>query len=206
MPMTWADCVRCPPMTDAPPDHTSEPASDPTPATHAPGAPAVMAARRQRLIVGGAVVLVAAVVAIVLVLMSGGSSSSPSGFKTTNPGQSAKVAGKNATALSQIGVWKTAVQSCGSKITCVEKADRTLGDQLHVYANYVGSLHQVGAAGKIINNTLNTSQVTANTFEILGDAQPTQANYNQVLHHFNLNGQVDKMTTAINNLAGVVSG
>jgi hypothetical protein len=192
-------------MTDTTTDPTPEPTSDSTPATHTPGAPAVVAAQRQRLIIGGAVLVVAAVVAIVLVVTSGGGTPSPSGFAKANPGQSTKVAGANATALRQIGVWKTAVQNCRFNIVCVEKADRTLGDQIHVYANYVGSLHQSGAAGKIVNNTLNTSQITANTFEILGDAQPTKANYNRVLHHFDLLGQVDKMTTAVNNLAGVVN-
>jgi hypothetical protein len=67
-------------------------------------------------------------------------------------------------------------------------------------------LSQTGGAGKVVSTALNTAQVTANTFEILGDAQPTHANYNQVLHHFDLQGQLGKLKTAINNLASALNG
>jgi hypothetical protein len=189
----------------ATPASVSAPAQEPLHARHA--APGVSSdVQRRRLIVGGAVVAVAVVVIVIVVLVSGGSTPAPSGFSAANPGQSTKASGANATALRQIDTYNNSISHCGSNIVCVEKADRTLGDAIHVYANYLGSLKQTGAAGRIVANALNTSQITANTFEILGDAQPTQANYNQVLHRFDLQGQVNKLTKAINDLAAVLTG
>jgi hypothetical protein len=57
----------------------------------------------------------------------------------------------------------------------------------------------------VVQNALNTAQVTANIFEVLGDAEPTQSNYNTVLHHFDLQSQIQKLQTAINNLASAIS-
>jgi hypothetical protein len=154
----------------------------------------------------GASVLVVIAVVVLIVVLAGGGSTPPSGFRAANPGKTTKVSGANTTALRQIDAYNSAVQNCGTNIVCVEKADRTLGDQIHVYANYIGSLSQTGGAGKVVSTALNTAQVTANTFEILGDAQPTHANYNQVLHHFDLQGQLGKLKTAINNLASALNG
>jgi hypothetical protein len=162
--------------------------------------------RRRRLIAGGAAAVLVGVVVLIVVLVSGGSNPAPSGFGAANPGQATKASGANATALRQIDIYNAAVQKCGSKVVCVEAADRKLGDAIHVYANYLGSLSQSGGAGNTVRTALNTAQVTANTFEILGDAQPTQANYNQVLGHFDLPGQVSKLTKAINDLAAALNG
>jgi hypothetical protein len=194
-------------MTDpsATPAPVEAPASPPAHARHAaPGGTSDV--RRHRLIAGGAVAVAIGLVVLIVILVSGGGGPAPSGFTAANPGQATKASGANATALRQIDAYNTSRQHCGSNITCIEKADRTMGDGIHVYANYLGSLSQSGAAGKIVGTALNTAQVTANTFEILGDAQPTQANYNQVLAHFNLQGQVNKLTKAINDLAGVLHG
>ena len=109
--------------------------------------------------------------------------------------------------LKQISTYETTASACTKKkkpIVCVEAADRKLGDQIHVYANYVGSLKQTGRAGRAIATALNTSQFTANTFEIIGDAQPTALNYIQVLHHFSLPNQLAKMRSAVNGLAAVL--
>ncbi len=191
-------------MTD--PSTTSPPVHDPVPpATETGPSPAAGGPQRQRRLIAAAVVVVVAVVVIIVVLVSGGSTP-PSGFKNANPGVSTKVAGANATALTQISAYNTQITDCTTNIGCTEQADRKLGDQLHVYANYVGTLRQTGAAGKVVSATLNTAQVTANTMEILGDAQPTKANYDKVLHNFDLQGQIGKMTAAINNLSAILNG
>jgi hypothetical protein len=156
---------------------------------------------------GAAALVVVVVVVVVIIVVAGGGGKAPSGFDKANPGQSSKVSTANTTVLTQVSTYETAASACHSKpkpIVCVETADRTLGDQIHVYANYIGSLKQTGRAGKVLANTLNTSQFTANTFEIIGDAQPTAANYNQVLHHFSLPNQLSKMRTAVNALAAVL--
>jgi hypothetical protein len=157
------------------------------------------------MVVGGVLVVVAVIVVIVVLVTGGGGGGTPTGFSAANPGQSSKVTGANGKALSEISTYRAAVQGCGSQTTCIEKADRTLGDQLHLYANYVGTLKQAGGASKVVSNALNTAQVTANTFEILGDAQPTAANYRQVLHNFNVQSQLDKLTSAINALGAAAS-
>jgi hypothetical protein len=182
----------------------TDPTASPTDAPPT-SSPATQSRPRQRLVVGGAGLGAIAVVVVIIVVVSGGSTA-PSGFTNANPGQSTKVAGMNATALSQISAYKVKAQNCKANIVCLETANRKLGDQIHLYANYVGSLSQKGAAGKVVANTLNVSQVTANTLEILGDAQPTKANYDLVLHHFDLAGQIDKLTSAINSLAGAANG
>ncbi len=198
-------------MTD--PSDTPPPADNPAPAVPAQAGPAPAHARhaaapsaqdrqrQQRLRIGGAVAALIVVVVVIVVLVGG---SSPNQFDKANPGQSAKVTSANAKALCEIDTYNAAIKACGSKIACIETANRKLGDEVHLYANYVGSLKQKGSTAKTIDTALNTAQITGNTLEILGDALPTKANYDQVLHHFDLAKQISSLRTAINNLAGVV--
>ncbi len=147
------------------------------------------------------------IVVVIIILVSGGGGT-PNAFDKVNPGQSSKVSSANTKVLQQIATYRSSASACHSKrqpTVCVEAADRKLGDQIHVYANYVGSLKQTGHTGKAIATALNTSQFTANTLEILGDAEPTAANYNQVLHNFNLTNQLAKQESAVNGLAAVLS-
>ena len=51
--------------------------------------------------------------------------------------------------------------------------------------------------------TLNEAQTLANSLEILGDAQPTQANYNQVLNTFNVNSAITQLQGDVTALGGV---
>ena len=50
--------------------------------------------------------------------------------------------------------------------------------------------------------TLNEAQLLANSLEILGDAQPTRANYNQVLNTFNVNSAITQLQGDVTTLAG----
>ena len=52
--------------------------------------------------------------------------------------------------------------------------------------------------------TLNEAQLLANSLEILGDAQPTQANYNQVLNTFNVNSAIAQLQGDVTKLAGAL--
>ena len=67
------------------------------------------------------------------------------------------------------------------------RADHTLGDKIHAYANLLARHEPFTAPQADLTTALNSAQTLANSLEILGDAQPTQANYNQVLNTFNIN-------------------
>ena len=43
----------------------------------------------------------------------------------------------------------------------------------------------------------NSAQLLANSMEILGDAQPNQANYDQVLNTFNVNNAISSLQRAV---------
>ena len=53
------------------------------------------------------------------------------------------------------------------------------------------------APSKVVTTTLNGAQNLANSFEILGDAEPTTANYNKVLGHFNISFAVTALKVNI---------
>ena len=53
-----------------------------------------------------------------------------------------------------------------------------------------------------LTTTLNSAQTLANSLEILGDAQPTQANYDQVLNTFNVNAAITQLQGDVTTLAG----
>ena len=73
-----------------------------------------------------------------------------------------------------------------ARSSCLEAADRTLGGQVHAYANLLAVGHGFTAPQSDLTAARNEAQTLANSLEILGDAQPTQANYNQVLNTFNV--------------------
>ena len=78
-----------------------------------------------------------------------------------------------------------------SPVVCLEAADHTLGDKIHTYANLLAR-HEHASPRRAADLTaaLNAAQTLANSLEILGDAQPTQANYDQVLNTFNVNAAI----------------
>ena len=92
------------------------------------------------------------------------------------------------------------VPACATQsqpVVCVEAADRTLGAQIHDYANVLAVGHDFSAPATPLNRTRNAAQTLANSLEILGDAQPTQANYDQVRNSFDVNGAVASLQRAV---------
>ena len=73
---------------------------------------------------------------------------------------------------------------------CLETADKSLGDKVHSYANLLARHEPITASKANVSAALNSAQTLANSLEILGDAQPTQANYDQVLNTYNINSAI----------------
>ena len=93
-----------------------------------------------------------------------------------------------------------ACQTATSPVVCVEAADRTLGGQVHTYANLLAVGHGFTAPSRVLATARNDAQTLANSLEILGDAQPTQANYDKVRNSFDLNGAIGQLHTAVTRL------
>jgi hypothetical protein len=91
-------------------------------------------------------------------------------------------------------------------VVCLEHADLTLGNQIHDYANMLAVGKGFNAPQNDIVNARNSAQTLANSLEILGDAQPTQANYNQVLNTFDLNGAIAQLRADVQKLDRALGG
>ena len=145
-----------------------------------------------------------ALVPLVVVLAgcsSGGSGSG--GTTTTSP--DASLEGADASVQSAMTSYTSKVAGCAkqsSPVVCLEQADLKLGDKIHVYANVLATGHAFTAPRADQTTTLNEAQLLANSLEILGDAQPTQANYNQVLNTFNVNSAITQLQGDVTTLAG----
>jgi hypothetical protein len=129
---------------------------------------------------------------------SGGSASPDSSLKT-----------EGTTLLSQLttyGSKAAACKSASSPIVCLEQANITLGNQIHDYANILAVGKGFSAPQGDIVTARNAAQTLANSLEILGDAQPSQSNYNQVLNTFNLNGAIAQLRSDVQKLDGELSG
>jgi hypothetical protein len=98
----------------------------------------------------------------------------------------------------------TSCKSASSPVVCLETADRTLGGQIHTYANLLAVGKGITAPQSDVLAARNQAQTLANSLEILGDAQPTQANYDQVLNDFNLNGAIGQLRSAVNKLNAAI--
>jgi hypothetical protein len=99
----------------------------------------------------------------------------------------------------------TAVKGCATQsnpVVCLETADRALGDKIHTYANLLARHQHVTASPTDLSTALNSAQTLANSLEILGDAQPTQANYDQVLNTFNVNAAITQLQGQVSALNG----
>ena len=102
--------------------------------------------------------------------------------------------------LSRIGAYSLTTTHCTtqpSPVVCVEAADRTLGGQVHTYANLLAVGRGFHAPASDLTAARDSAQTLANSLEILGDAQPTQSNYNQVLNTFDLNGALGQLKSAV---------
>jgi len=147
-----------------------------------------------------------AAVALCAAACSSGSAGS-SGSTGQTPDTKLKEAG--VTLRSQLAAYRQATQHCAEKpnpIVCIEAADRNLGGQVHTYANLLAVGRGFRAPDGDLSSARNSAQTLANSLEILGDAQPTQANYDHVLNTFDLNGAIDQLQTTVSTLNRHLAG
>ena len=148
------------------------------------------------------------VVPLALVLAACGSGSGGSGGSAgsqQSPDARLKLAG--VTVLAQMASYQVAAHRCASQpnsVVCLEAADRMLGGQIHTYANVLAVGHGFSAPPNDLTAARNDAQTLANSLEILGDAQPTQANYDQVLNDFDVNAAVHKLQNAVTQVNGAL--
>jgi hypothetical protein len=145
-----------------------------------------------------------ALVPLVLVLAGCSSGGGGSGA-TTATSPDASLQGADTTAQSALKTYLTDVGGCAKQsipVVCLEAADHKLGDAIHGYANVLATGRAFTAPRADLTTTLNEAQLLANSLEILGDAQPTQANYNQVLNTFNVNSAITQLQGDVTTLAG----
>ena len=143
---------------------------------------------------------VLAVLPIAAAACSSGGSGSGSGSSASSDA-TLKAAGT--TVQHQVAAYKAAAQKCtsaASPVVCVEAADRNLGGQVHTYANLLAVGKGFTAPAGVLAAARNNAQTLANSLEILGDAEPTQANYNQVLNTFDVNGALAQLDSAVSKL------
>ena len=133
-------------------------------------------------------------------------SSSP-GSGSSSPGSTAasnsSLQAADAKLLTDISDYEAKASSCKSasnSVVCLEKADVELGNQVHTYANLLAVGRGFTAPQSDVLTARNDAQTLANSLEILGDAQPTQANYNQVLNTYDLNGALGALRSAVTKL------
>jgi len=143
-----------------------------------------------------------------LVLVLAGCSSGGGGSgATTSTSPDASLEGADAAVQSAMKTYLTEAGGCAkqsSPVVCLEAADRELGNATHVYANVLATGHAFTASHADQTTTLNEAQLLANSLEILGEAQPTQANYNQVLNTFNVNAAITQLQGDVATLAGTL--
>jgi len=104
------------------------------------------------------------------------------------------------TVLTAMTAYAAKVDQCRSApspVVCLETADRTLGNQIHTYANLLAVGHGFSAPHGDLTAARNRAQTLANSLEILGDAQPTQANYDQVRNTFDVDAAITGLQRAV---------
>jgi len=148
-------------------------------------------------------------VPLVLVLAGCGTASSTgnprSGADAPQSATSLKAADR--TVLAAMEHYLTGVKGCAKDsgpVVCLEAADRTLGNDIHTYANLLAVGHGFPAPQAGLSSTRDAAQTLANSLEILGDAQPTQANYDQVLNTFNVSAAITQLQADVTTLGGSV--
>jgi hypothetical protein len=143
-----------------------------------------------------------------LVLVLAGCSAGGSGSTTpTTASPDASLKEADATVQTAMTAYLAQVGGCAkqsSPVVCLESADLKLGDAIHTYANVLAKGHAFTAPRADQTTALNEAQLLANSLEILGDAQPTQANYNQVLNTFNVNSAITQLQDDVTTLGGLL--
>jgi len=135
------------------------------------------------------------------------SSSGGSGSGMGSASSDARLKEAGATVQRQMAAYQAAARKCpaaASPVVCVEAADRTLGGQVHTYANLLAVGKDFTAPAAVLASARNNAQTLANSLEILGDAQPTQANYDHVLNTFDVNGALGQLSSAVTKLDGAL--
>jgi len=145
---------------------------------------------------------VLALAPLVVVLAGCSSGGGGSGANATQSADASLESG-GASVQSAMNGYLTDVAGCAkqsSPVVCLEAADRKLGDNIHDYANVLATRHGFTAPRPDLTAALNEAQTLANSLEILGNAQPTQANYNQVLNTFNVNSAITQLQGDVSKL------
>ena len=127
-------------------------------------------------------------------------SASGSGFSTSTAPSGSELKNQDSTLLANLTTYLSKANACktqSSPVVCVEAADRTLGGQIHDYANRLAAGSASDAKAADVTAARNSAQLLANSMEILGDAQPSQANYNQVLNTFNVTSAISSLQKAV---------
>jgi hypothetical protein len=142
---------------------------------------------------------------LVLAACSSGGGGSGAG---STPSADTSLEGANATVQSAMKSYLAAVGGCAAQsnpVVCLEAADHKLGNQIHTYANLLAVGHGFTPPQAEISSTRDAAQTLANSLEILGDAQPTQANYDQVLNTFNVNSAIGQLRSDVTRLGDALA-
>jgi hypothetical protein len=138
---------------------------------------------------------------------SGSGAGTGSSAPSVSPDTTLKTAG--VTVLAQVGAYQATSRGCAAHanpVVCLETADRTLGGQIHTYANVLAVGHGFTPPQADLTAARNKAQTLANSLEILGDAQPTQANYDQVRNTFNVNAAIGQLQGAVRTVNDTLGG
>ncbi|HEY1445297.1 MAG TPA: hypothetical protein VGF51_10380 [Acidimicrobiales bacterium] len=150
-----------------------------------------------------------ALLAVPLVLAACSSGSGSGSGSGGSGSANAALQSDGAKVLSQMAAYESTAASCKSAATpvvCLEHADVTLGNQVHAYANMLAVGKGFSAPQNDVVSARNAAQTLANSLEILGDAQPTQSNYDQVLNTFDLNGAIAQLRGDVQKLDRSLGG
>jgi hypothetical protein len=135
-----------------------------------------------------------ALVPLVLALSACSSGGSSGGH--ASPPATSSLAGAGRTVQAAMSSYLANAGDCAkqtSPVVCLEAADRKLGNAIHTYANLLAVGHGFAAPRADLTTTRDAAQTLANSLEILGDAQPTQANYDQVLNTFDVKSAISQL-------------
>ncbi len=141
------------------------------------------------------------VLALAACSSGGGDSGSPSRSADTS------LESASNTVQSAMTGYLDAVGGCKSQsnpVVCLEAADVKLGNKIHTYANLLAVDHGFTAPPADVSTARDAAQTLANSLEILGDAQPSQANYDQVLNTFNLKAAITQLQADVTKLRDAV--
>ncbi len=140
---------------------------------------------------------------------SGQGTGSGSGSASGTASGDAALQGAGAKVIAQLSQYRATVPAClreAKPVVCVEAADRALGADVHAYANVLAVGHGFSAPGGVLTAARNAAQTLANSLEILGDAQPTQANYDQVRNTFDVDAAITALRQAVAKVDAELSG